>query len=108
MDGIHMDSEATTGAMAQMDEAGGAMNTAWGEVSTRLSALSGRLGQGELGAAYMDGYRRPAADTTTAVDRHCSHPGQMAAMGHQCVGLYQTAGQNGAAALSAAEPPPLA
>jgi len=108
VDGIDMDSEATTSAMAQLDQAGSSMSTGWGEVSTRLRSLSGRLGQGELGAAYMDGYQRPAAETTAAVDQHCSHPGRLAAIGHQCVGLYQTADQNIAAAFNAIKPPPLA
>jgi hypothetical protein len=96
MDGIDMDSDGTTQAMQLMDDVGSTLTAGWSETGNRLRGLSGQLGQGELGAAYRDGYQKPAADTAAAIDQHCRQPGQLAAMGHQCVGMYLTADRSGA------------
>lgn len=96
MDGIHMDPGATIGAMESMSRTGDQLSTDWGAINGRLTALAGRLGQGELGQAYLAAYRQPAADTAAAVDDHCQHPGRLAGVGHQCVDLYRSADQNSA------------
>ena len=93
MDGIEMNSDLTVDAMNLMDEAGRGLTTGWGAANSRLSSLSGQLGQGELGAAYLDRYQQAAADTVAAMEQHCGQPGQLAAVGHQCVGLYASADQ---------------
>jgi hypothetical protein len=93
MDGVSMETDWTTGAMDLMDAAGRAMSTDWGLVKDQLTTLAGRLGQGELGAAYLDRYQPAAAETAAAVEVHCRQPGQLASVGHQCVGLYLAADQ---------------
>jgi hypothetical protein len=90
-DGLHMDSDATTGAMRRVADVGDQMGAGWRAVSADLDGLIGGLGQGELGAAFMDGYRKPAAETSTVVDRHCEVPGRLADVGHQCVADYHGA-----------------
>jgi hypothetical protein len=104
VDGIDMDSDATTNAMELMDVAGRTMSADWGAVSTRLASLAGQLGQGELGAAYLDGYRQPAAETAAAVDQHCGLPGRLAAAGHQCIGIYRSADRAGADTFASSGP----
>ena len=91
MDGIDMDLDPTTDAMDRIGQAGETLRTDWGAVRDRLAAMDGRLGQGELGAAYLDGSRRPVAETMAAVDQHCERPGQLSATGHECVDLYRSA-----------------
>jgi hypothetical protein len=110
MDGVSMETDGTTGAMDLMDEAGRMMNTGWGGVSERLTMLAGRLGQGELGAAYLDRYQPAATETAAAVEAHCAQPGRLAAVGHQCVDLYRTADQRIAESFTSAAPvaPPAA
>ena len=104
MDGIEMDSDEATTAMRVMADAGRTLSTGWAETGTRLNALAGRLGQGELGAAYRAGYQKPAADTAAVVDRHCQEPGRLAEMGHQCVGLYLSADRNSASGFGGGQP----
>jgi hypothetical protein len=86
--------------------AGSALSADWGAVSTRLTSLAGQLGQGELGAAYLDGYRQPAAETAAAVDQHCGQPGRLAAAGHQCIDMYRSADRAAAGTFAADGPAP--
>ncbi|MDG4831815.1 hypothetical protein O7627_21275 [Solwaraspora sp. WMMD1047] len=104
MDGVSMETDGTTGAMDLMDEAGRMLNTGWGEVSERLTMMAGRLGQGELGAAYLERYQPAATETTAAVEAHCRQPGRLAAVGHQCVDLYRTADQRIAGTFTSVDP----
>lgn len=94
MDRIDMDPDTTTDAMNLMDRTSQYLSTDWGATSSRLSLLAGQLGGGELGAAYLSGYQQPAAETVTAVEHQCQQPGRLAAMGHQCVGLYRSTDQS--------------
>ncbi len=100
-----MDTDAMAGAMDLMETAGRQLSTGWGAVTGRLAGLSGRLGQGELGAAFLSRYERSAATTTAAVDRHCRQPGLLAATGHECAALYASADRNAVGALAPAVDP---
>ena len=86
-----MDTDAITGVMGLLAGAGGRMGSAWGAVSAALDAGAGGLGQGELGAAFRDGYQQPATATAAAVDRMCRAPGRLAEVGHECISGYRTA-----------------
>ncbi|MEV6638402.1 hypothetical protein AB0M54_47585 [Actinoplanes sp. NPDC051470] len=101
---MDMDTTAMTGAMEMMDTAGRVMTTGWGAVSGQVTSLGGRLGQGELGAAYMAGYPRTTDAIMATVERHCGQPAAMAAMGHQCADLYGSAEQNAVTNLGAVTP----
>jgi hypothetical protein len=105
MDGIDMDSDGATRAMGQMDDVGRTLSTGWGDTGRRLDALAGQLGRGELGAAYRDRYQKPAADTAAAVTRLCRMPGDLAAAGHECVGIYLAADRAGAEGLNRGDGP---
>lgn len=91
MDGIDMAPGSTTDAMSLMAAAGTHMGTSWGGITTELSGLVGRLGGGELGAAFLEGYQQLASETGRAVDHCCRQPGQFAELGNQCVDTYVTA-----------------
>jgi hypothetical protein len=91
MDGIDMDLDPTTEAMNRIDRVGQTLRTDWSATRDQLSALAGQLGQGELGAAYLEASQRPATETMTAVDDHCERHGRLSATGHECVDLYRSA-----------------
>lgn len=88
MNGPEMDPEATADAMTLLAAAGQHMGTGWGAITAELDGLVGQLGRGELGAAFLDGYRQPAGDTAKAVERCCQVPGRLAATGNECIGTY--------------------
>lgn len=101
-DKIGMHTEAATDTMSRLTAAGERMTTEWGTTSTQVTKLAGQLGKGDLGAAFLDGYQQPAADTARVVGQCCALPGQYATSGAQCVAQYVTADGHGQEAMNAA------
>lgn len=89
-------------AMNRLAETGTAMTEGWRAAAGEVAALAGQLGKGELGAAFVAGYRQPAEDTAKAADQCCQLPGRFAASGTQCVAQYVAADQHGGQAITAA------
>ena len=104
---MDMNTDAMTGAMDGMDQSGLAMSTDWGVIGDHVTTLTGQLGQGPLGTAYLAGLPREVADTVAAVGRHCQQPGALAAVGHQCAQLYGGSEQHASDALDAVEAAPV-
>jgi hypothetical protein len=103
-DEIYMDTVSTADAVGRVAAAGQTMTVDWRGVSAEITSLGGQLGRGDLGAAFLDGYRQPAAQVASDADRHCRRPGQLADLGNACVNLYRSADATGAGAIRAVNP----
>jgi hypothetical protein len=88
---IDMDTAATSDAISLIAAAGQRMADGWRSASSEINGLVGQLGRGELGAAFLDGYQQPAAETASVVDRCCQVPGRFAEAGNRCIAVYESA-----------------
>jgi hypothetical protein len=101
VDGIGMYTAAAHAQMTRLTAAGERMATDWGTTSKQVADLVGRLGKGELGAAFLAGYRQPAAETARVVEQCCALPDQYATSGTSSVAQYTTGDGHGEQAINA-------
>jgi hypothetical protein len=88
VDGMSMVPAPAADAMSRLATAGDDMTSGWRAVDTELTGLTGQLGRGVLGAAFMAGYREAATQTARAVEQCCQVPGRLAAKGTTSVDSY--------------------
>ncbi len=87
-DGARMDPAGVADAMRALRTAGTDFVSGWSSACSQISGLDGQLGKGPLGQAFMTGYRPGATEIAGAADRGSRIPGEYAAAGEGCIGLY--------------------
>ncbi len=104
-DQIHMQTASVAAAMGRMATAGQTMAGDWRAIGGEVAGLGGQLGRGDLGAAFLAGYREPAAQVTAAADRCCQEPTALADMGTANVDSYQSVDAGNGNAFRSLSPP---
>lgn len=87
--GLEMETTATSQVMGRLAGASEQMVRGWGATRAELDGLVSRLGQGPLGATFLEGYLPLATETATIADRCCHTPGRFADVGDRCVAGYE-------------------
>jgi hypothetical protein len=90
-----IDTAETTNTLNRLVGVGERMTTGWGDTRAGIDGHLTRLGGGELGAAFLAGYRRSAAETAHAADQHCRQPAQFAEAGNRAMANYTAIDANG-------------
>ncbi|WP_424186520.1 hypothetical protein ACOBQX_01525 [Actinokineospora sp. G85] len=104
-DAIDMDTTSTAEAMSRIATAGQAMAGGWRAAGAEITGLGGQLGRGDLGAAFLAGYRDLAARVAGDADHRCQEPGQLAAAGAASIDAYRSADATGGDVILAVDPP---
>lgn len=105
MGDVNMDPAATANAMGRVADAGRSMTSEWHAIEAEIAGLAGQLGRGDLGAAYLAGYRESAAQAARAADQCCRTPGVLADKGNACVGAYRSTDDAAANGFRSVAPP---
>ncbi|MFI7675782.1 hypothetical protein [Actinophytocola sp. NPDC049390] len=78
----------TADSMSRLGTAGQNLTTSWSSARTSIAALEGRLGNGQLGAAFMGRYRPGAEQAARTVARWVAQLTDLARGGSQAVDGY--------------------
>jgi hypothetical protein len=89
-DRFHLEAAPAGDAVSRVDAAGQEMTSQWQAVAAEVAGLAGQLGRGELGAAFLAGYRAPAEQVSRAADRYSGAPGRIAGAAGAGIGDYQS------------------
>ncbi|NUS65416.1 MAG: hypothetical protein HOQ46_17390 [Saccharothrix sp.] len=96
--------ESVADAMSRIATAGRTMADDWRGIGSEIAGLGGQLGRGDLGAAFVAGYRERAGQVTIDADQRCQEPGLLADLGKAGVDSYRSADEASGDVIRAADP----